>query len=94
MHFWKTCIRPRIYVREIGIKSGIHFGKFGIRNGYVFEASMARPRPKSGQVPPGGPTSDPVPKRQSTMKKRSLLSDKNVTEIVSTFSFDITQIFS
>ena len=37
------------------MKLGIHFGKIGIRNGYVFETSMARPRPKSGQValPPG-----------------------------------------
>ena len=26
------------------------FRKIGIRNGYGFEASMARPRPKSGQV--------------------------------------------
>ena len=34
------------------MKSGIHFGKIGIRSGYVFETSMARPRPKSGQVPP------------------------------------------
>ena len=33
-------------------KSGIHFGKFGIRNGYVFETLMARSRPKFGQVPP------------------------------------------
>ena len=30
----------------------MNFGKIGIRNGYVFETSMARPRPKSGQVPP------------------------------------------
>ena len=36
----------------IGIGSGMHFRKIGIRNGYVFETSMARPRPKSGQVPP------------------------------------------
>ena len=35
------------------MKSGIHFGIIGIRNGYVFETSMARPRPKAGQVPPG-----------------------------------------
>ena len=41
--------------RKIGIKSGIYFFKIGIRNGYVFETSMARPRPKSGQVPPFGP---------------------------------------
>ena len=41
-----------IYFRKISIKSGRHFGTFGIRNGYVFEASMARARPKSGQVPP------------------------------------------
>ena len=31
---------------------GIHFGKIGTRDGYVSEASMRRPRPKSGQVPP------------------------------------------
>ena len=36
----------------IGIGSGMHFWKIGIRNGYVFETSMARPRPKSDQVPP------------------------------------------
>ena len=41
-----------MHFRKIGIKSGIYFGKIGIRNGYVFETSMARPRPKSGQVPP------------------------------------------
>ena len=34
---------------KIGIRSGILFQNIGIiRNGYVFEASMARPRPKSG----------------------------------------------
>ena len=43
-----------MHFRKIGIKSGIHFGKIGVRNGYVFETSMARPRPKSGQVPPPG----------------------------------------
>ena len=36
--------------RKIGIRSGMPFSKIGIRNGYVFEASMARPRPKSLQV--------------------------------------------
>ena len=40
---------------KIGIKSGIRFGKIGIRNGYVFEALMARTRPKSGQEPPPPP---------------------------------------
>ena len=30
------------------------FQKIGIRNGYVFEASMVRLRPKSGQVHPPG----------------------------------------
>ena len=54
MHFWKIGIKSGIYFRKIGIKSGIHFGKIGIRNGYVFETSMARPHPKSGQVPPPG----------------------------------------
>ena len=39
---------------HVPVKSGIHFGKIGIRNGYVFETSMARPRPKSGQVAPRG----------------------------------------
>ena len=43
-----------MHFRKIGIKSGIHFGKIGIRNRYVFETSMARPRPKAGQVPPPG----------------------------------------
>ena len=52
MHFWKIGITLGIYFGKIGIKSGIQFGKIGIRNGYVFETSMARPRPKSGQVPP------------------------------------------
>ena len=52
MHFWKINIRSGICFRKIGIRSGIHLEKIGIRNGYVFEASMARPRPKSGQVPP------------------------------------------
>ena len=52
MHFRKIGIKSGIYFRYSGIKSGIHFGKIGIRNGYVFETSMARPRPKSGQVPP------------------------------------------
>ena len=46
-----------MHFRKIGIKSGIHFGKIGIRNGYVFETSMARPRPKAGQVPPPPPGS-------------------------------------
>ena len=40
--------------RKIGISSGILFQKIGIRDGYVFEASMAGPRPKSGQVHPTG----------------------------------------
>ena len=44
-----------MHFRKIGIKSGIHFGKIGIRNRYVFETSMARPSPKSGQVPPPPP---------------------------------------
>ena len=35
-------------------KVGYAFQKIGIRNGYVFEVSMARPRPKSGQVHPLG----------------------------------------
>ena len=37
---------------KIGIKLVIHLEQIGIRNGYVFETSMARPRPNSGQVPP------------------------------------------
>ena len=41
-----------MHFQKIGIRSCIHVGKFGIKNRYVFEASMARPRPKSGQVPP------------------------------------------
>ena len=55
MYFRKIDIKSGIYFRKIGIKSGIHLGKIGIRNGYVFETSMARPRPKSGQVPPPPP---------------------------------------
>ena len=53
-----SCVRFPFFVffiREIGIRSGILFPKIGIRNGYVFEASMARPQPKSGQVHPPGP---------------------------------------
>ena len=52
IHFRKIGIKSGMYFWKIGIKSGIHLGKIGIRNGYVFETSMARPRPKSGQVPP------------------------------------------
>ena len=40
---------------KIGISSGLLFQKIGIRNGYVFETSMAGPRPTSGQVHPPGP---------------------------------------
>ena len=36
-------------------KVGYTISKNCIRNGYVFEVSMARPRPKSGQVHPPGP---------------------------------------
>ena len=44
-----------IHFRKINIKSSIHFGKIGMWNRYVSEASMARPRSNSGQVqPPGG----------------------------------------
>ena len=50
MHFRKTVIRSGLYFWKIGIKSGRHFGKVGIRNKYVFEASMACPHPKFGQV--------------------------------------------
>ena len=34
------------------LDAGIQFWIIGIRNGYVFEASMPCPRPKSGQAPP------------------------------------------
>ena len=52
MHFWRIGIRNRCNVLEKnGIKQGIRFGKIGIRNRYVFEALMARPHPKSTQVP-------------------------------------------
>ena len=37
-------------MEKIGIRSGIYFQNIDIRNGYFFEASMAHPRPKSGQV--------------------------------------------
>ena len=37
--------------RKTGIRSCILFKKIGIRNRYVFEASMARSGSKSGQVP-------------------------------------------
>ena len=52
--FRKIGIRSDILFRKIGIRSGILFQKIGIRDVYVFEASMARPRPKSGQVHPPG----------------------------------------
>ena len=48
-------IRFDIHCRKIGIRSGILSQKSGIRNGYVVEASMARPRPKIGHVHPPGP---------------------------------------
>ena len=53
--FYLKYIRSDILFRKIGIRSGILFQTIGIRNkrnGYVFEASMACPRPKSGQVHP------------------------------------------
>ena len=53
-------IRSDIHFRKIGIRSGILFQKSGIRNGYVVEASMARPRPKFGQVHPPGSLTHPV----------------------------------
>ena len=52
MHFRKIGIKSGIYFWKIGKKSGIQFGKIDMRNRYVFETSMARPRPKSGQAPP------------------------------------------
>ena len=58
-NFQDSSVRFKVlvyFIREFGIRSGIPLTKIGIRNGYVFEASMARPRPKSGQVrspPPG-----------------------------------------
>ena len=47
-------MRSDILSRKVCISSGILFQKIGIRNGYVFEASMADPQPKSGQVHPQG----------------------------------------
>ena len=52
MHFRKIGIKSGIYFWKIGIRLGIHFRKIG--SGYVFDASMARPRPKSGQLSPAG----------------------------------------
>ena len=51
MLFQKIGINLGIYFSKISIKSGI-FRKIGIRNWHVLETSMARPRPKSGQVAP------------------------------------------
>ena len=51
-HNFRNWYRVGYAIGKISIKSGIHFGKIGIRNGYVFDTSMARPRPKSGHVPP------------------------------------------
>ena len=59
-NFQDSSVRFKVlvyFIRKIGISSGIPFPKSDIRNGYVFEASMARPRPKSGQVHPPGPRS-------------------------------------
>ena len=46
--------RSDIHYRKIGIKSGILSRKICLRNGYNSYASMARPRPKCGQVQPPG----------------------------------------
>ena len=46
MHFQNIGIRSGIYFRKIGINWGIHFGKICIRDRHLFEALMARPRPK------------------------------------------------
>ena len=57
-NFQDSSVRFKVlvyFIRKIGIRSGIPFPKIGIRNGYVFEASMARPQPKSGQVHPPPP---------------------------------------
>ena len=48
----ERAIGKGIYFPDIGIKNGINFHNFGIRNCYVFEAWMARPPSKSGQVHP------------------------------------------
>ena len=58
-------IRNGIDFHDFGIRNGINFRNFHnwynvgyassehwYKVGYVFETSMARPRPKSGQVPP------------------------------------------
>ena len=63
--FPDICIKSGINFQNFGIRNGtdfLDFGmkhkvgydfqKFDIRNGYVFEALMARPRPKSSQVHP------------------------------------------
>ena len=43
-----------LHFQEIGISLGILFRNFGIILGYDFGASMARPYPKKGEVPPPG----------------------------------------
>ena len=50
--FSKNWYKGILYQRVFLI--GYTFQKIGIRKGYVFEASMAGPRPKSGQVHPPG----------------------------------------
>ena len=55
INFHNFGIRNGTYFQDFYMKyirSDILFQKIGIRNGYVFEATVARPRPKSGQVHP------------------------------------------
>ena len=48
--FCNIGMRSVIHFSKIGIKPSILFRKIGMRIGWHFEAGMARPYPKSGQV--------------------------------------------
>ena len=57
INFHNFGIRNGTYFQDLYMKyisSNILFRKIGIRSGYFFEASKARPRLKSGQVHPPG----------------------------------------
>ena len=51
------------------MRSAIYFRNIGIRNGYDFEASMARPHPKSGRVPPPPPRESAALKYQISIRQ-------------------------
>ena len=58
--FQNICIKSKVRytLRKVDVRSGVLFRNIGLGNGYSFEASMARPRPKCGQVNPPPPPGD------------------------------------